>query len=190
MESIMTDLYIGIDQSYSAFAVAVYNADTGKHEVFRKGFSAQSYGSGIDRLIEIRRWVFGRLMALDGMRSIRRVAMEGYARERKNGREESGELAVIVKLACLEVLPNPVGYPAIVPPTSLKKYVTGTGRADKARMLLAVYKKWGAEFTDHNEADAYGLARLAHHLDSGVGGTKYENEVISKLKAPVEQIAA
>jgi crossover junction endodeoxyribonuclease RuvC len=46
----------------------------------------------------------------------------------------------------------------IVPPTSLKKWITGKGNAKKDLMLLAVYKKFGVDFTDDNLCDAYALA--------------------------------
>ncbi len=49
----------------------------------------------------------------------------------------------------------------VVAPGTLKKFVTGDGRAKKDLMLLKVYKKWGVEFDDDNLADAYSLARFA-----------------------------
>ena len=49
----------------------------------------------------------------------------------------------------------------IIAPGTLKKFVTGDGRAKKDLMLLKVYKKWGVEFDNDNLADAYGLARMA-----------------------------
>lgn len=49
----------------------------------------------------------------------------------------------------------------IIPPTTLKKFITGKGNAKKELMLLNVYKHWGIEFEDHNLADAYSLARMA-----------------------------
>jgi crossover junction endodeoxyribonuclease RuvC len=55
---------------------------------------------------------------------------------------------------------NHLNYKIIAPGT-LKKFVTGSGRAKKDLMLLKVYKKWGVEFEDHNLSDAYGLARMA-----------------------------
>jgi crossover junction endodeoxyribonuclease RuvC len=52
-----------------------------------------------------------------------------------------------------------------VPPTVLKKFVTGKGNCHKDLMLLKVYKRWGIEFTSHDLADAYGLSRyvLQHY---------------------------
>lgn len=52
----------------------------------------------------------------------------------------------------------------LVPPTVLKKFVTGVGNADKSVILKEVYKRWGADLNDDNMADAYGLARIGRAL--------------------------
>lgn len=44
-----------------------------------------------------------------------------------------------------------------VPPTSLKKFVTGKGNTKKDMMMKEVYKRWGYEGTD-NQCDAVALA--------------------------------
>ena len=49
----------------------------------------------------------------------------------------------------------------VVPPTVLKKFVTGKGTAKKELMLLQVYKKFGIEFRDNNICDAYCLAKYS-----------------------------
>ena len=46
---------------------------------------------------------------------------------------------------------------ASFPPTSLKKYATGSGNADKTAMALAAYKRGGVEFKDDNQCDAWWL---------------------------------
>jgi Holliday junction resolvasome RuvABC endonuclease subunit len=53
--------------------------------------------------------------------------------------------------------------PVEISPKSVKKFVTGNGNADKFMMLAAV-KKLGLPITDHNMADAFGLARFGHAL--------------------------
>ncbi|MCK5605171.1 crossover junction endodeoxyribonuclease RuvC [Candidatus Pacearchaeota archaeon] len=47
----------------------------------------------------------------------------------------------------------------LVPPTTVKKFVTGKGNCQKALMLLKVYKRWGIEFDNDNLADAYSIAQ-------------------------------
>jgi len=49
----------------------------------------------------------------------------------------------------------------IIPPTMIKKFITGTGTAKKELMLLKVYKKFGEEFQDNNICDAFCLGKLA-----------------------------
>jgi len=85
------------------------------------------------------------------------AALEGYSFGSKNGRGAAGELGGVVRLAAHDAGVRLL----VVPPTVLKKYVTGKGTGDKAVMLLHVYKRWGFETDDHNVADAYALARFA-----------------------------
>jgi hypothetical protein len=59
--------------------------------------------------------------------------------------------------------------------------VTGKGQGiPKSQMVLHIYKKWGAEFSDDNAADSYALARLA----SGYSTLAYEKEICNKVKDP------
>jgi crossover junction endodeoxyribonuclease RuvC len=72
----------------------------------------------------------------------------------------------------------------IVAPTTLKKFITGSGKGDKDKMLMTVYKKYGFEAIDNNANDAYalavcGLAVLGHPIITlGVP----QNEVVALLR--------
>ena len=58
-----------------------------------------------------------------------------------------------------------VGVPvAEVPPTTLKKYATGKGSADKASMRMELYKRAGLDVPSDDEVDAWWLRQmgLAH----------------------------
>lgn len=52
----------------------------------------------------------------------------------------------------------------LVAPSSLKKFVTGTGAAKKELMMLEVFKRFGHSASDNNQADAIGLAYLGMAL--------------------------
>ena len=160
-------VYLGIDQSYSGFALTAYQNGNYYSEVYKSDMR------GIDRLRDIQAHVMNWLHQFDNVTD---VAMEGYAFGSQMA-NMLGELGGMVKLTLLDF-----GiYPLIVPPTSLKKYVTGKGQGiSKSQMLLHVYKKWGAEFTDDNAADSYALARLV----SGSHELAYEKEIYDKLSDP------
>lgn len=183
----MKDVFVGIDQSYTGFAFcAYYPIEKDAVECVWK-YPPAKYGSGIDRLNVISSELISTLYRLDRDRfSVLHVCMEGYASGSKFGREQAGELGAIVKQSIRATLDTPVCYPTIVPPTSLKKFVTGSGSAAKDNMLLGVYKKWGAEYTDNNQADAYGLARLAEALHTGETTSKYEADVVKHLTPHTE----
>ena len=104
------------------------------------------------------------------------VAMEGYAYGSQMA-NMLGELGGMVKMTLRDF----GVYPLIVPPTNLKKYVTGKGNGlSKSQMLLYVFKKWDADITDDNAADSYALAKLV----SGSHSLEYEKEVYNKLQDP------
>ena len=163
-------LYLGIDQSYSGFACTLLSTNgTYLTTVFKSEIK------GIDRLVEIRKFL---KETLDGAKyPIEDIAMEDYAFAGQGRVFHLGELGGMVKLVCRDA----GYYPLLVPPTSLKKYVTGKGTGvPKSQMLLQVYKKWGAEFTDDNAADSYSLARVV----SGQHALSYEKDVYDKLQDP------
>ena len=70
-----------------------------------------------------------------------------------------------------------------VPPSQLKKFATGQGNANKEIILQQVYKRWGVEFSDNNQADAYVLAQIGRAYLGGMDDlTAFQQEVIANLK--------
>ena len=172
-------IVIGIDQSYSGFAITAMSA-TGAGLYHTWVFKGE--GKGIDRLVKIQEFLEKTLFELlQAGYSITQVAMEGYAYGAQMA-HMAGELGAAVKIACYRTF-NTEGakYPLIVPPSNLKKYVTGKGTGvQKNQMLLNIYKKWDIEFTDDNAADSYALARFV----SGRAETAYEKEMVAKISGP------
>lgn len=144
---------IGVDQSYTGFGYSVDGVAK------KKAFPLSKYTNEVERLIGIRDWLRSWVDTEDEPSNggVDLVVMEGYAPGSKFGREVAGELGGIVKLAVWEVMEQ---APLIVPPPSLKKFVTGKGNAKKNEMLLGVYKQWGESFSDDNQADAYALEQF------------------------------
>lgn len=51
-----------------------------------------------------------------------------------------------------------------VAPTTLKKFATGRGNADKADMRMALYQRAGLDLRDDNQVDAWWLREAGLHL--------------------------
>lgn len=171
------NIAVGIDQSYTGFGITLLDTDSGDWhtEVFK------APGSHVDRLY----WISQHLNALFTDLSYQAdnidVGIEGYAFGSQMA-NMAGELGAVVKLACYVSLDQFHGkYPYIIPPTMIKKYVTGKGTGvQKNQILLNVYKKWGVEFTDDNAADSYAIA----HLVGGRRSLSYEIEIFEKIQDP------
>jgi crossover junction endodeoxyribonuclease RuvC len=85
------------------------------------------------------------------------VAIEGYAYGAVNQAYSLGEIGGVLRLLVHEEY----GLSRVdVPPASLKKWATGSPAADKDTMVAAAISA-GARPGDHNQADAYFLARIA-----------------------------
>lgn len=160
-------VYMGIDQSYSGFAITLLN-DTGyRTTVFKSSLT------GVKRLGDIQQYIMNTLFEVNN--KIEDVAMEGYAFGSQMA-NMLGELGGMVKLTLLDF----EIYPLIVPPTNLKKYATGKGNTPKNQIILYVYKNFGVELPDDNAADSYILA----HLVGKKYTHAYQKEVYDKLQDP------
>ena len=159
-------VYVGIDPSLTGFAISVFHGTDYDIRVLTPA------STGGQRLREIREYVIDFLRQYD----VVDVFMEGLAfAAHSASASKLGELSGVLK----EALYSEFGLlPALVPPTTLKKYVVGTGKSvTKSLMMLQTYKKWGVELTDDNAADAYGLSRMC----SGQADTAYEAEIVLRM---------
>jgi len=166
------EVSIGIDQSYSGFAITAIDKDGNYYTEVKK-----IDGTGVERLHKARAFMLGFLDRY----VVGSVAIEGYAFGSQMA-NMAGELGGMIRLALFDAYRfanQAAALPLVVPPTSLKKYITGKGRVDKNQILLNVYKKWGVEFNNDNAADSYGLARIARNAHD----FEYEKEVYDKLLA-------
>jgi Holliday junction resolvasome RuvABC endonuclease subunit len=159
-------VFVGIDQSYSGFAVTRLNKSGFKTTVYKSEYR------GVERLADIQ----SHLRDVLSLVEVKDVAIEGYAFGSQMA-NMLGELGGMVKLTLFKL----GHYPLIIPPTTLKKYVTGKGQGvSKSQIMLQVYKKWGVEFSDDNAADSFALA----HLVSGQASLTYEKEIYKKVQDP------
>lgn len=162
-------IYVGIDQSYTGFAVTLLGDNDAYYSLCRplKGTGDDERLDDAKALVEISLWQTENRLA--------EVVMEGYAYGASQNAHMAGELGAIVRRAVRRAYQRPL----IASPSQVKKYATGRGNAKKNEILLAVYKNWGVEFTNDNMADAYVLARIG----TGEGRNIQQRAVVDLVTA-------
>lgn len=90
-------------------------------------------------------------------------------------------LGTVVRLALYER-----GIPFyIVAPSQIKKFCTGKGTCPKSIIIREVYKRYGVDCKDDNQADALVLANIAHVIAAIRAGNVEEN--VPKFQLEVAQ---
>ncbi len=113
------------------------------------------------------------------------VFIEGYSFGSFGGQlRDRTELAGVIKH---NLWLSHIPY-SIVAPTTLKKWVTGKGNAEKSLMLHMIAKKTGVECENDDAADATGLVDFGWHLLHPGSPLRtllaYEKEILATFNQP------
>lgn len=151
-------LFIGIDQSYSGFGLVVLDETGHCHQKSLLKYPLNKFKNEGDRLVKIYDdlTMYFTIHANSGAEI--HIGMEGYAYGAKLNREKLGELGGVVKLVSALVFGI---SPDTVQPTTLKQFITGSGKAGKDDMVKAI-QEIDSDITDHNLADAYGISFMLY----------------------------
>ena len=88
------------------------------------------------------------------------AVIENYSFGSANGREALGEWGGQVRLMAYEL-----GWQVVlVPPSTLKAFVTGKGNAPKEQMILSVFKRWAIRGARQQRGRRTGAARAGRRL--------------------------
>jgi len=142
---------IGIDPSFTGTGlIALSNGDIKKERLI----VSNSKDEVEDRLVYITDRIID--FCVEFSKPI--IYMEGIAFAKKSTyAHQLGALHFYIRIRLKQIRQTFT----VVPPTELKKFVTGKGNCKKDLMLMKTYKRWGVEFDDDNICDAYCLARYA-----------------------------
>lgn len=89
------------------------------------------------------------------------IFYEGYSMGSRSGRAfDIGELGGVLKMFAYTHGLTLV----LVPPTVLKKFITGKGNSSKEEVVLQLYKRFGYEESQNDKADAIGLYLFGEHF--------------------------
>ena len=111
-------------------------------------------GARLERLRErlyeaFREWGFERLAFEDA----------SFGSPNPNVQAMHNELRGVIKLVAAELAVDVV----LFKPSTIKKFATGSGRAEKWQMVRALKTQFGIEVTDDNVADAMWILRMAEN---------------------------
>lgn len=129
---------------------------------------------GMDRCIQIANSV-GELLT---SYPIDAVVIENYGFANSHTLVTLVEIGTLVRMVLWQ---NDRAFLA-VPPTTLKKFVTGKGNSKKNEIMMHVFKKWGFEAKTDNVADAVGLAMFGLCITEWAEFTKAERATTSIIK--------
>lgn len=145
-------MFVGMDPSYNSFAIVVIDKDG--EIIEKKLLTSNTKDEAEDRIINLEK----DFSFIPNILCLHSVFLEGPS--------YSSDGSFMLQMGALHYYlrvffrKKNINYKVIAPGT-LKKFVTGDGRAKKDLILLKTFKKWGVEFAINDEADAYGLARMA-----------------------------
>ena len=172
---------VGIDPSLTGFAmVAMYqDGTTVEKEIKTKAVKTLS-----DRMTRLR------TLAREAESFVKEhipelCLIEGYAFGAKGRAIISlGELGGVVRHFVVGLADNTVE----VPPSTVKRFLTGKGNANKLDVVQKLGRRFDREFKTDNIADAFGLALLGSVvLDFRSPNTNFERDAVSLVKTMIQQ---
>jgi Holliday junction resolvasome RuvABC endonuclease subunit len=144
-----SSVFVGLDLSLTATGVAVLD----KADLLTGRLAPPKNLDGPDRLI----WFYEGVDKIVVDYAPKYVAIEGYSFNSKARQHALGELGGVIR-TLLRRRKCPF---LVVPPMTLKKFVAGSGQADKSIVMRELFKKYGVDVPTNDEADAAGLVILA-----------------------------
>lgn len=164
-------IVVGIDPSLSGCAVFTSHGEGKEWKSKKLGDDLRSRKKRYDDLLQAMAQFIGRTPS--------HIIIEGYLVHMKGNAIGLVEVGWHIRRGLLERFPKATIIE--VPPTSLKKFVTGKGNADKVAVATALSKRYGRAFDSDNMADAFGLMKFGCVLLGREKPLAFQTEVYQKL---------
>jgi Holliday junction resolvasome RuvABC endonuclease subunit len=167
-------IILGLDLSLAGTGLCVAQNGSGEGKGLLATINTTAKTRTEDRLMTIRRTIAQACNGIDA------AIIEGLSYGSVGGAQaERSALHWMVRVDLYQL-----GVPyVVVTPMTLKKFVCGTAKAEKAMMMREVFRRWGVEAANDNEADAAALAHLGMvYYGQAEHQTVAQQEVVFKLK--------
>ena len=164
--------FVGLDLSLTSTGFCLKNGNTITMDTIKT--EPKNFKNDLDRLIHIRNTIISKTPA-----DVKLICIEDFFVPSNKLQIGSGiKLAMLGTTVRMALYERGIPF-VVISPNSLKKFVTGKGVGDKSMILREVFKRWGINAKDDNQADASVLAYLAEALLSEI------NELTPKFQAEV-----
>jgi len=176
------NFFVGVDPSATSTGVAIVEIADNFKPVLRASTCIKATTStGICRSAEIGHLVAEYIATVQGTIDVAPIiAIEGYSYGSKF------QLPLLVEVGTLiRYRFHSSGWEAwVVPPTCLKKFVTGKGNTKgKGPLMIAAYKAWGFDLSQDDECDAACLAMMAAaHSGTWKMTAQYQREAVGLMR--------
>ena len=166
-------MFIGIDQSITNTGIVFLNSPDNYKSFLVKGKGSKS----LDKIIYITRIINDLITKVKSSDTpVECIVLEGGSYDSPGKLFSLGQISgALISILCLSF---PQARLIEVPPSSLKKFISGYGNASKETVMKAINKKYNIMFKNDNEADAYALALYGYRLITNVFIHREEAESI------------
>ena len=170
-------IIIGLDISLTGTGVVVLKDDQVVHEILIKSKPPENKNNitEIERLILIR----DKMISLIKENPPDLVVIENMAFMAKG--TSLTQLAYLNYSIRAYLWENGIKFLLVAPP-SLKKFITGHGRAEKDEIMDIIFTKYHIAATDNNIADAFVLAVIGRTFLNDSATETHQQEVLAILK--------
>jgi Holliday junction resolvasome RuvABC endonuclease subunit len=151
------DTFAGIDGSLTGTGIAIINTADEKIAIKTIKTGPKDFANDLDRIQHITDTILSSIPSNTKMVCIEDVFISKF------------QVGSGMKLIGLAFLIRNALYKAKIPfflvaPTQLKKFISNKGNSSKDQITKEVYKKYGCDCSDDNQADAVVLSKISQSL--------------------------
>lgn len=167
--------YVGLDLSLTSTGFVMKRGEALEAETIRTG--PKTCENDLARLRYICDKIMGRIP-----KDVRMICVEDFFTP-SNPFQIGAAIGLAMLGATVRMALYEAGYPMyIVHAGQLKKFATGKGTGQKSIVVREVFRLWGLEAKDDNQADACALAHLAKALcEPAPDAPKYQQDVVKTV---------
>jgi len=176
-EQAMEPTFVGLDLSLTSTGFCRKNGKSITIETVKT--EPKNFKNDLDRLTHIRDTLLRKIPA-----DVKMICVEDFFTP-SNKMQIGSAIKLAMLGTTLRLALHEKGLPfVIIAPSQLKKFVTGKGSGEKSMILREVYKRWGLDAKDDNQADASVLAYLAEALVNPLTADtpKFQEEVVKTVR--------